>query len=52
MRARRARPETEALGVDVGDFVYLDAEGRGDQRSIRSRHLDDKAGVAPPMARC
>ena len=39
--------ETRALGVDVGDFVFLDPRveisGSG---FIRSRHLDDKAGVA------
>lgn len=39
--------ETRALGIEVGDFVFLDPRveitGSG---FIRSRHLDDKAGVA------
>jgi putative aminopeptidase FrvX len=39
--------ETRALGIDVGDFVFLDPRvevtGTG---FIRSRHLDDKAGAA------
>jgi putative aminopeptidase FrvX len=39
--------ETRALGIDVGDFVFIDPRvevtGTG---FIRSRHLDDKAGIA------
>lgn len=39
--------ETLALGVQVGDFVALDARVEaGPAGFIRSRHLDDKAGVA------
>ena len=38
--------ETRALGIQVGDFISFDP--RVEQRNgfIRSRHLDDKAGVA------
>lgn len=38
--------ETRELGVDVGDFVYLDPRVEVNQGFVRSRHLDDKAGVA------
>lgn len=39
--------ETRALGIDVGDFVFLDPRVEvTDTGFIRSRHLDDKAGVA------
>jgi len=39
--------ETRALGVEVGDFVFLDPRVEvGEAGFIRSRHLDDKAGVA------
>ncbi len=39
--------ETRALGVEVGDFCYLDARAQlTDTGFIRSRHLDDKASVA------
>jgi len=41
-----SKAETEALGVDVGDFVYLDPRVEVTNGFIRSRHLDDKAGVA------
>ncbi len=41
------REETEALGVAVGDFVSLDPRVEvTDTGYIKSRHLDDKAGVA------
>ncbi|MBN2006121.1 MAG: M42 family metallopeptidase [Anaerolineae bacterium] len=35
-----------ALGIAVGDFVYLDPRVEVNAGFIRSRHLDDKAGVA------
>ncbi len=35
-----------ALGISVGDFVYLDPRVEVNAGFIRSRHLDDKAGVA------
>lgn len=39
--------ETRALGIEVGDFVFLDPRVEtSDSGYIRSRHLDDKAGVA------
>jgi putative aminopeptidase FrvX len=41
------REETLALGIDVGDFVSLDPRVEvTDTGFIKSRHLDDKAGVA------
>lgn len=45
-----SRTDTEALGIQVGDFVTLDAEpvvtGSG---FVKSRHLDDKAGIAAAL---
>lgn len=42
-----SREETESLGVKVGDFVAQDPRVEtGPAGFIRSRHLDDKAGVA------
>lgn len=39
--------ETKALGINVGDFIFLDPRVEViDTGFIRSRHLDDKAGVA------
>jgi putative aminopeptidase FrvX len=39
--------ETVQLGIGVGDFVFLDPRVEtGEAGFIRSRHLDDKAGVA------
>jgi putative aminopeptidase FrvX len=39
--------ETHALGIDVGDFVAFDPRVEVSPSGfIRSRHLDDKAGVA------
>ncbi len=38
--------ETRALGIQVGDFVYFDPRVEVVNGFIRSRHLDDKAGVA------
>jgi putative aminopeptidase FrvX len=41
------RKETEALGIQVGDFIYLDPRAvRLPNGFIKSRHLDNKAGVA------
>jgi putative aminopeptidase FrvX len=37
---------TAQLGINVGDFVYLDPRVEMSNGFIRSRHLDDKAGVA------
>jgi putative aminopeptidase FrvX len=39
--------ETRALGIEVGDFVVFDPRVKVTETGfIRSRHLDDKAGVA------
>jgi putative aminopeptidase FrvX len=39
--------ETRALGIDIGDFVFLDPRVEvTDTGFIRSRHLDDKLSVA------
>jgi putative aminopeptidase FrvX len=39
--------DTRALGIEVGDFVFLDPRVEvTDTGFIRSRHLDDKSGVA------
>ncbi len=38
---------TRALGIEVGDFIFLDPRVEiTDTGFIRSRHLDDKSGVA------
>ena len=42
--------ETKALGIAVGDFVYLDPRVELSNGFIRSRHLDDKACVACVLA--
>ena len=42
--------ETKALGIAVGDFVYLDPRVEVGNGFIRSRHLDDKACVACILA--
>jgi putative aminopeptidase FrvX len=38
--------ETRALGIDVGDFIAFDPRVVVVENFIRSRHLDNKAGVA------
>ncbi len=39
--------DTHALGIEVGDFIFLDPRVEVTETGfIRSRHLDDKAGVA------
>lgn len=38
--------ETRALGIQVGDFVTFDPRVEVTNGFIRSRHLDDKAGIA------
>lgn len=42
--------ETEDLGVRVGDFVAFDPRVELTNGFVRSRHLDDKAGVAAMVA--
>jgi putative aminopeptidase FrvX len=47
----RSKEETLALGIQVGDFVAFDPRVEtGSSDFIRSRHLDDKAGVACILA--
>ena len=38
--------ETRALGIEVGDYVAIDPRVEMNNGFVRSRHLDDKAGVA------
>lgn len=39
--------DVRSLGIEVGDFVFVDPRTEvGEAGFIRSRHLDDKAGVA------
>ncbi|MFO8035869.1 MAG: M42 family metallopeptidase [Anaerolineales bacterium] len=42
--------ETRGLGIRVGDFVCFDPRVEINHGFIRSRHLDDKAGVACMVA--
>ncbi len=42
--------ETRQAGIEVGDFVSFDPRIELNQGFIRSRHLDDKAGVACLLA--
>jgi len=46
----RYADETEELGIRVGDFITFDARPEVTEGFIRSRHLDDKAGVACILA--
>ncbi|MEN6522164.1 MAG: M42 family metallopeptidase [Anaerolineaceae bacterium] len=41
-----SQAETKSLGVDVGDFVFFDPRVEITNGFVRSRHLDDKSGVA------
>jgi putative aminopeptidase FrvX len=41
-----SKEETEALGIQVGDFVAFDPRVEVTDGFVRSRHLDDKACVA------
>jgi len=41
------KEQTLALGIDVGDFIFLDPRVEVTETGfIKSRHLDDKAGVS------
>lgn len=42
--------ETRSLGISVGDFVAFDPRVEVVNGFVRSRHLDDKAGVAALVA--
>jgi len=42
-----SKEDVEKLGINVGDFIFLDPRATiTDGGFIKSRHLDDKAGVA------
>lgn len=41
-----SQESTERLGINVGDFIYFDPRVEVTNGFVRSRHLDDKAGVA------
>jgi putative aminopeptidase FrvX len=41
-----SQESTARLGINVGDFIYLDPRVEMTDGFVRSRHLDDKAGVA------
>ncbi|OGO68414.1 MAG: peptidase M42 [Chloroflexi bacterium RBG_19FT_COMBO_56_12] len=45
-----SQEETEALGIQVGDFVAFDPRVEITNGFVRSRHLDDKACVACLLA--
>ena len=45
-----AKEETDALGIQVGDFVAFDPRLEITNGFVRSRHLDDKACVACILA--
>jgi putative aminopeptidase FrvX len=43
----KSADETRALGINIGDFIFLDPRVEVTETGfIRSRHLDDKAAVA------
>ncbi len=42
----RSSEDTQALGIQVGDYVAFASRAEWINGFIRSRHLDDKAGVA------
>lgn len=45
------KEDVEKLGINVGDFVYIDPRTQFTKSGfIKSRHLDDKAGVASLLA--
>jgi putative aminopeptidase FrvX len=44
--ATSSQEKTREYGVSVGDFVFLDPRTEVVNNFFRSRHLDDKAGVA------
>jgi len=46
----KSADDTRALGIEVGDFVAFDPRVEITNGFIRSRHLDDKAGVACILA--
>jgi putative aminopeptidase FrvX len=48
-----SKKETRELGIEVGDFVSYDPRATLTESGfVKSRHLDDKAGVAVMLAAC
>lgn len=46
-----SKEDTEKLGIQVGDFIYINPNVQFTENGfIKSRHLDDKAGIASIMA--
>jgi putative aminopeptidase FrvX len=47
------RAQTRELGIEIGDFVSYDPRALVTESGfVKSRHLDDKAGVAVMLAAC
>ncbi len=46
----QSREDTQKLGINIGDFVAFDPRVEISNGFIRSRHLDDKSGVAAILA--
>jgi len=46
----RSAEDTRAFGIEVGDFIVFDPRVEVVNGFVRSRHLDDKAGVACILA--
>lgn len=45
-----SKEETQALGIENGDFISLDPRFRIDNGFVKSRHLDDKASAGILLA--
>ncbi len=49
----RSKDETKALGVEIGDFITFDSRFTVTEKGfVKTRHLDDKAGVAILLSLC
>ena len=48
-----SKEDTEALGIEIGDFISFDSRFKiTDSGFVKSRHLDDKASVAIILGVC
>ena len=48
-----AKKDVQELGIDIGDYISFDPRFRvTDSGFVKSRHLDDKAGVAIALGVC